>query len=47
MKMLEINIIQTICELEMIFSSLFFDLIKHLLIHLPFETKVGGSVQYR
>ena len=47
MKMLEINIIQTIYELEMIFSSLFFDSIEHVLIHLPFETKVGGLVQYR
>jgi hypothetical protein len=43
----EMNIIQTICKLEMIFSSLFFDTMEHLPIHLPFEAKVGGLVQYR
>jgi hypothetical protein len=43
----ETNIIQTICNLEMIFPSLFFDLIEHLPIHLPFKAKIKGSVQYR
>jgi hypothetical protein len=46
-KRFEMNIIQTICKLEMIFSSLFFDTMEHLPIHLPFEAKVGGLVQYR
>jgi hypothetical protein len=41
------NIVQTIYKLEMIFSSSFFDSIEHLPIHLPFETKVGGPIQYR
>jgi hypothetical protein len=44
MERLEISIVQIICKLEMIFSSLFFDSIKHLPIHLPFEAKVKGSV---
>jgi hypothetical protein len=47
MKRLETNIIKTICKLEMIFSSSFFDSMEHLLIRLPFEEKVGGLVQYR
>jgi hypothetical protein len=31
----------------MIFPPLFFDLMEYLPIHLPFEAKVGGLVQYR
>jgi hypothetical protein len=31
----------------MIFPPSFFDSIEHLPIHLPFEAKVGGAVQYR
>jgi hypothetical protein len=44
---LETNIVETLCKLEMIFLLLFFDSMEHLPIHLLFETKVGGSVQYR
>jgi len=44
---LETNIVETLCKLEMIFPPLVFDSMEHLLIHLPFEAKVGGSVQYR
>jgi len=33
------NIIQTICKLEMIFDSM-----EHVLIHLQFEAKVEGFV---
>jgi hypothetical protein len=47
METLEINIVQTICKLKMIFPLSFFDLIDNLPIHLPFEEIVGGSVQYR
>jgi hypothetical protein len=36
------NIVQTICKLEMIFSSSFFESMKHLLIYLPFKANVGG-----
>ena len=43
----ETNIIETLCKLEMIFPLLFFDSMEHLLIHLPFDAKVGGPVQYR
>jgi len=41
------NILDTLCKLEMIFPSFFFDSIEHLPIHLPFEAKIGGSIQYR
>jgi len=44
MEELETNIVQTIYNLEMIFSQSFFNSIKHLLIHLPFKKKVGGHV---
>ena len=44
---LERNIVETICNLEMIFSSLFFDSMEHLPIHLLYEIKVGGSVEYK
>jgi hypothetical protein len=44
---LEMNIIETPCKLEMIFPPSFFDSLEHLPIHLPFEVKVGGPVQYR
>jgi hypothetical protein len=44
---LETNIVETLCKLEMIFPPSFFDSLEHLLIHLPFEVKVGGLVQYR
>jgi hypothetical protein len=47
METLEINIVQTICKLKMIFSLSFFDLIDNLPIYLPFKEIVGGSVQYR
>ena len=44
---LEMNIIKTLCKLEMIFPPSFFNLMELLPMHLPFEAKVGGSVQYR
>jgi hypothetical protein len=42
---LETNIIETLCKLEMIFPPSFFDSMKHLSIHLPFEAKVGGPFE--
>jgi hypothetical protein len=44
---LQMNIIETLYKLEMIFPPSFFDSMEHLLIHLPFEAKAGGPVQYR
>ncbi|XP_047340380.1 uncharacterized protein LOC124943970 [Impatiens glandulifera] len=36
-----------LCNLEKIFPPSFFDSMEHLLIHLPYEAKIGGPVQYR
>jgi hypothetical protein len=44
---LETNIVETICKLEMIFLSSFFNSMEHLPIYLPYEEKVGGLAQYR
>ena len=41
------NIVQIVCQLEMIFPLSFSDSIEYLPIHLPFEAKVGGLIQYR
>ncbi|XP_065882193.1 uncharacterized protein [Euphorbia lathyris] len=36
-----------LCKLEMIFPPGFFDSMEHLPIHLPYEAKVAGPVQFR
>ncbi|GKV05564.1 hypothetical protein SLEP1_g17561 [Rubroshorea leprosula] len=46
MEMWEEKIIETICKLEKVFPPAFFDLMEHLAIHLPYEAKVGGHVQF-
>jgi hypothetical protein len=35
-----------LCKLEKIFPSGFFNPMQHLFIHLPYEAKVGGPIQY-
>ncbi|KAK4383631.1 hypothetical protein Sango_2757000 [Sesamum angolense] len=35
------------CNLEKIFLLLLFDSMEHLIVHLPYEVRVGGLVQYR
>jgi hypothetical protein len=40
---LEMNIVETLCKLEMIFPPLFFDSMEHLPIHLPFSRMVAAS----
>lgn len=37
----------TLSKLEKIFLPAFFDVMVHLVIHLPREAKLGGPVQYR
>jgi predicted amino acid-binding ACT domain protein len=44
---LEKSIVVTICKLEKIFPPAFFDSMEHLPIHLAYEARVGGPVQYR
>jgi hypothetical protein len=36
-----------ICKLEKIFPPGWFNPMQHLLVHIPYEDKVGGPVQYR
>lgn len=44
---LEQQIVLTMCKLEKIFSPAFFDIMEHLPVHLPWELRVGGPIQYR
>ncbi|KAK2413382.1 hypothetical protein QL285_036100 [Trifolium repens] len=44
---LEENIPIIMCKLEQIFPPSFFDSMEHLPIHLAYEARVGGPVQYR
>ncbi|KAL0291760.1 UNVERIFIED_CONTAM: hypothetical protein Sradi_7014600 [Sesamum radiatum] len=46
-KTLEENIIVTLCKLEKIFPPSFFDSMEHLPIHLAYEARCGGPIQYR
>jgi hypothetical protein len=46
-KKLEENIPVLVCKLEKIFPPSFFNPMQHLMIHLPYEARVGGPVQYR
>jgi hypothetical protein len=47
MEKLEKEILVLLCKLEKIFPPGFFNPMEHLLIHIPYEAKVGGPVQYR
>ncbi|PKU85131.1 hypothetical protein MA16_Dca021876 [Dendrobium catenatum] len=41
------NITIILCKLEKIFPPGFFDSMEHLPVHLPYEARIGGPVQYR
>ena len=41
------QIAETLCRLEQVFPPSFFDVMMHLPIHLAYEAKVAGPVQYR
>jgi len=47
LRVLEQNIPIIMCKLEQIFPPSFFDSMEHLPIHLAYEARVGGLVQYR
>jgi hypothetical protein len=47
MKKLEKEIPVLLCKVETFFPPEFFNPIQYILIHLPYEAKVGGHVQYR
>jgi hypothetical protein len=46
-KKLESEIPILICKLEKIFPPGFFDVMEHLILHLPYEVRVCGPAQYR
>ncbi|KAL0434227.1 UNVERIFIED_CONTAM: hypothetical protein Slati_2757000 [Sesamum latifolium] len=43
---LEDSVATIVCNLEKIFPPSFFDSMEHLIVHLPYEARVGGPVQY-
>jgi hypothetical protein len=47
MEKLEQQIPVLVSKLEKIFPPGFFNPMQHLLVHVPYEAKVGGPVQYR
>jgi hypothetical protein len=47
MEKLEKEIPVLLCKQEKIFPPGFFNSMEHLLIHIPYEAKIGGPVQYR
>jgi hypothetical protein len=47
MEKLEKEISVLICKLEEIFPLGWFNPMQHLLVHIPYDAKVGGPVQYR
>ncbi|KAK4380878.1 hypothetical protein Sango_3021100 [Sesamum angolense] len=44
---LEANIIVIMCNFEKIFPPTFFDLMEHLIVHLPYEARGVGPMQYK
>ncbi|KAM3305726.1 hypothetical protein P3S67_012593 [Capsicum chacoense] len=47
MERLQGDIPQIFCKLERIFPHGFFDSMEHLPVHLPYEAKIAGPIQYR
>ncbi|KAL6199229.1 hypothetical protein ACLB2K_029015 [Fragaria x ananassa] len=43
---LQEDIVYIMCKLKMIFPSTFFDIMIHLLIHLPEQVLLTGPIQY-
>jgi hypothetical protein len=46
MLQLEANIPIILCKLEKIFPPAFFNSMEHLVVHLPYQVRVGGPVKY-
>ena len=44
---MERNIPEILCKIKIIFLPSFFNVIEYLPVHLPYEAKVGGAMQYR
>jgi hypothetical protein len=44
---LEENVAMLLCKMEKIFPPGFFNVMQHLIIHLPYEARLGGTVLSR
>nr|GLL35665.1 uncharacterized protein LOC109190933 [Ipomoea trifida] len=44
---MENSIVLALCKLERFFPPALFDCMEHLPVHIPYETRLGGPVQYR
>ncbi|XP_031111768.1 uncharacterized protein LOC116015735 [Ipomoea triloba] len=44
---MENSIVLTLCKLERFFPPALYDCMEHLPVHLPYEARLGGPVQYR
>jgi hypothetical protein len=44
---LEKKIVVLVCKMEKIFPPRWFNAMQHLLVHLPWEVRVGGPMQFR
>ena len=47
MRELEKEIPILLCKLEKMFPPGFFNVMQHLIVHLPYEARVGGPVAFR
>jgi hypothetical protein len=47
MKRLEKEIAVLVCKMETIFPPEWFNMMQHLLVHLPWEARIGGPMQFR
>jgi hypothetical protein len=47
MQKFEKEILILVCKMEKIFPPGWFNAMQHLLVHLPWEAKVGGPIQFR
>jgi hypothetical protein len=47
MQRLEKEIAVLVCKMETIFPPGWFNMMQYLLVHLPWEARVGGPVQFR
>ena len=47
MRRLVLEIPVILCKVERIFPPTFFDSMEHLPIHLPYEARIAGLIQFR
>jgi hypothetical protein len=47
MQRLEKEIVVLVCKIKTVFPIRWFNVMQHLLVHLPLEARVGGPMQFR